>query len=63
MPQTPPDRESLASWLTDTQISGAVPTDRASNLNNLRGLAGRDPLYMFGVEDRKSTRLNSSHWE
>ena len=50
MPQNTPDRAALASWLTAHQIAGAVPTDRASNLNNLRGLAARDPLYTFGVD-------------
>lgn len=56
MLRTPPVRDTLRSWLTSTQIAGAVPTNRSSNRNNLRGLAGRDPLYMFGVDV-------AEHWD
>ncbi|WP_051917781.1 phosphatase [Bifidobacterium mongoliense] len=36
--------------LIERRIAGRVPTDRASNINNLRALARRDPHYMFGVD-------------
>lgn len=47
---TTPDRAALVEYLTRTRIAGAVPTDRSSNINNLRALAARDPLYTFGVK-------------
>lgn len=40
----------LAAWLEEKRITGAVPTDRASNIHNLRALAERDPYYTFGVD-------------
>lgn len=45
----------LAEDLTARRIVGDAPTDRSSNLNNLRALARREPHYMFGVDVR-------DHW-
>lgn len=50
------DRDTLAEHLVRTGIAGDVPTDRSSNINNLRGLAARDPHYMFGVDV-------ADHWD
>lgn len=47
---TTPDRAELAALLVRTCIAGPVPTDRSSNINNLRRLAARDQLYTFGVD-------------
>ncbi|WP_314688102.1 phosphatase [uncultured Bifidobacterium sp.] len=46
----------LARDLTLRRIVGDVPTDRSSNINNLRALAGREPHYMFGVDVQ-------DHWD
>jgi hypothetical protein len=42
--------EDLRRDLVRRRIAGPVPTDRSSNINNLRALARRDPHYMFGVD-------------
>ncbi len=41
--------QHLAAWLEKKRITGDVPTDRSSNIHNLRALARRDPYYTFGV--------------
>ena len=43
-------QEDLQKWLADTRLAGDVATDRSSNINNLRGLARRNPYYMFGLD-------------
>jgi hypothetical protein len=40
----------LGEALVTRHIAGLIPTDRSSNINNLRHLARRDPKYMFGVD-------------
>ncbi|WP_300765822.1 phosphatase [uncultured Bifidobacterium sp.] len=42
--------DDLRKDLVDRRIAGRVPTDRSSNINNLRALARRDSHYMFGVD-------------
>lgn len=41
---------ALAAALDDARLTGAVLTDRASNLGNLRRLAARESAYCYGVE-------------
>ncbi|MDO5695099.1 MAG: phosphatase, partial [Aeriscardovia aeriphila] len=43
-------------WMEERRITGDVPTDRSSNLHNLKALARRDPYYTFGLS-------LDSHWD
>ena len=47
---------ALAAVLDSTLLTGAVLTDRASNLGNLRKLAARDPAHLYGVDV-------AEHWD
>jgi hypothetical protein len=40
----------LEAVLDSTLLTGAVLTDRASNLGNLRRLAAREPAHLYGVD-------------
>lgn len=40
----------LAAALDSTLLTGAVLTDRSSNLGNLRKLAAREPAHLYGVD-------------
>jgi len=40
----------LAAVLDSSLLTGAVLTDRASNLGNLRRLAAREPAHLYGVD-------------
>ncbi|MFT4228962.1 MAG: phosphatase [Microbacterium sp.] len=44
------DDAGLREHLERTGLAGAIATDRSSNIGNLRGLAARDPYYMFGLD-------------
>ena len=54
--------ESAASRRKRQARASRPPTDEAHALGELRGVRLLDVLLQHGL-DRKSTRLNSSHWE
>lgn len=45
--------------LNSTLLTGAVLTDRASNLGNLRRLAAREPAHLYGVDVAEHWTLES----
>ncbi|MWV48993.1 hypothetical protein GRS96_06835 [Rathayibacter sp. VKM Ac-2803] len=47
---------ALAAVLDETLLTGAVLTDRSSNLGNLRRLAAREPAHLYGVDV-------AEHWD
>src|SRR6266496_4121109 len=53
-----PPRSTLFPYTTLFRSSPPAPDDPRGGL-----ACSREPLRQFGVEDRKSTRLNSSHVE
>ncbi|AZZ57032.1 phosphatase [Rathayibacter iranicus] len=56
MPLSDSDLEAV---LDATLLTGAVLTDRASNLGNLRRLAAREPAHLYGVDVAEHWTLES----
>lgn len=50
MKHTAMSEQELMDDISKRRIAGDVPTDRSSNINNLRALASRNPHYTFGVD-------------
>lgn len=51
--------DDLARYLDESRLTGAVLTDRRSNLGNLRRLAAREPAYTYGVDVAEHWTLDS----